>query len=95
MRRVLSGLALCAVIAVAPAWAASQGEGAGAPKAGVEREVAHKSAEVERLQRDVDAQEAKSRDADQKMQQQDQAIAELQRQLKALKGAGAAPGKGS
>ncbi|MEW9570657.1 hypothetical protein ABQJ54_02760 [Rhodanobacter sp. Si-c] len=53
-------------------------------------------AKVQDLQHDVAAQEAGSRAAAQRLEQQDAEIAELQRQLQAAQqaGAGAAPGKG-
>jgi uncharacterized protein YlxW (UPF0749 family) len=64
---------------------------AGKQKARLDRELDQQSAQVQKLQQDVAQQEAKSRAAAQRGQQQDQAIADLQRQLKeaqATKGQG-------
>jgi len=47
------------------------------------QQVAQHQAEVDRLQQDVSQQESTSQLAAEKLQQQDQAIAELRRQLKA------------
>lgn len=91
MRRYAWIVALSAAAAM-PAWADAGGQGAKAPAA--EKRVVGKSAEVERLQRDVAAQEAKSREADRKMEEQDRAIADLRRQLEQLKGARAGSGNG-
>lgn len=87
MRQTWFGLGLCALVVMAPGWAADAGKGAKAPASGLEQRISKQSAEVERLQHDVAAQETKSKQDDQKMQEQDKAIADLQRQLKELKAA--------
>ncbi len=92
MRRLAWMLAVSAMVA-APGWAAAAGQGAKAPQGG-DRKLSSKSAEVARLQENVPAEEAKSREADHKMEEQDRAIADLRRQLEQLKGTHAAPGKG-
>jgi uncharacterized protein YlxW (UPF0749 family) len=64
---------------------------AGKQKAALDRQLDQQSAQVQKLQQDVARQEAKSHAAAQRGQQQDQAIEDLQRQLKAAE---AARGKG-
>jgi septal ring factor EnvC (AmiA/AmiB activator) len=80
---------LCLLLSSA-VWA---GTGQSAPKPGasatsalpaVQQRVARSQAEVQRLQRDLDRQETHSRQAGKRLQQQDQAIAELRKQLQAL-----------
>ena len=88
-------LTLCLAAALLPAWAAAgtPQEGAATPRAETEQRVASKSAEVQRLQHDVASQEARTEQADHKMEEQDRAIADLRRQLQELKSAKAAPGQ--
>ena len=97
MRRGLYWLALAGALAAAPPWAcAQQSTGTPAFKA-VHKQaaaVARQRAEVQRLQRDVAAQESGSHAAAQRLKQQDAEIAELQRQLQAAQPPGAAAGKG-
>ena len=50
----------------------------------VQQRLAQHQAEVKRLEQDVARQESDSRQASERLQQQDQAIAELRRQLEAL-----------
>ncbi len=56
----------------------------------VEKRVERDRSEVERLQQDVAAQEAHSEHAAERLQQQDEAISELRKQLEALKSTQAA-----
>lgn len=87
-------LAFCLATALLPAWAAAgTQQGATTSKAETEQHVASKNAEVQRLQHDVASQEARTEQADQKMEEQDRAIADLRRQLQELKSAKAAPGQ--
>ncbi|WP_266168978.1 hypothetical protein [Dyella subtropica] len=92
MRRMFFGLVLCGLWVMVPAWATEVSPKGAKPlaEADIAQRMAKRGAELERLQQDVAAQESKSREADQKMQQQDKTIAELQRQLRELKGASAA-----
>lgn len=96
MRCCLTCLALCVATMAMPAWAGQQGAASPvpAPRAEAEHRVASKNAEVQRLQHDVASQEAKSAQADRKMEEQDRAIADLRHQLETLKSAKAAPGQG-
>ena len=93
MRRFAWWAALSALVA-APVGAAVPGHGAKAPQDGAVQKVSSKTAEVARLQQDVASEEAKSHDADRRMEEQDRAIADLRHQLEQLKGAQAVPGKG-
>ncbi|WP_243050227.1 hypothetical protein [Dyella sp. RRB7] len=92
MKLVLSGL-VCGVLAfAAPAWAAqvpaSSSAGQVAGQAGqVDQAIIRQQAKVRQLQDEVGKQESKTHQADDKLKQQDQAIADLQRQLDALKAA--------
>ncbi|HWU77929.1 MAG TPA: hypothetical protein VN043_15630 [Rhodanobacter sp.] len=86
-------LVTCIVLA-APAWAedvpppsTSVSAAAAVPEAArelpqVHRRLRHDQIQVKRLQRDVAKQESDSRRASERLQQQDRAIAELQRQLR-------------
>jgi len=85
MRQTLFGLGLCALVVMVPGWAADAGKGAKAPSPDIEQRISKRRVELEGLQHDVAAQEAKSKQDDQKMQAQDKTIADLQRQLKELK----------
>ena len=93
MRRLAWVPAIFAMASL-PAWAADGGQEVHAPPAGAGQRVASKSAEVARLEQDVAAEEARSHEADRKMEEQDRAIADLRRQLEQLKGSRAASGKG-
>ncbi|MHA6203085.1 hypothetical protein ACXU4B_01510 [Dyella soli] len=89
MKIVLSGLALCVLAGVAPARAAEvqvTGDQARA-QAQMEHAIAKQQVQVRQLQGDVAREEARTHQADEKLRQQDQAIAELEQQLKALKAA--------
>jgi septal ring factor EnvC (AmiA/AmiB activator) len=88
--RFLQFMGVLGLVVTSTVWA---GTGQSAPNPGgsatstlpvVHRRVAHSQAEVQRLQRDVDRQESHSRQAAKRLQQQDQAIAELRKQLQAL-----------
>jgi len=97
VRRGPYWLVLAGALAVAPQWAcAQQSTGTHVSKA-VRKQaaaVARQRAEVQRLQRDVAAQESGSHAAAQRLKQQDEEIAELQRQLQAAQSSGAAAGRG-
>ena len=92
------GLVLIGLLAAVPSWAnasAIQPVPAARPthqRAGV---IARQQAEVQRLQKDVTAQESDSRAAAEKLRQQDAEIAELRRQLQAAQRTGKAAGEGS
>ena len=92
MRQYARWVVVCAMVA-AQGWVAASAQGAKAPRGGAEK-VSSKSAEVARMQQDVDSEEAKSQEADRKMEEQDRAIADLRRQLEQMKGARDVPGKG-
>jgi septal ring factor EnvC (AmiA/AmiB activator) len=94
-RRQAGWLAALALLAL-PAWAADQaGRGnaaassSAAPAAAVQadvssvnRRIQHRSDELSQLQRQVDEQETKSRQADTRLHEQDRAIEALRRQLR-------------
>lgn len=92
----------CWAMVPAAAWAAmaahpahpqgKAGQADVANPAGVHRKLEHSTAEVARLKHDVAEQEARSRQADQRLHEQDRALAELRRQLQAVEQGGAAPG---
>lgn len=87
MKHVLTGLVVCLMVLAGPARAAqpsaSPAPPAKDPKA-VEQAIEKQQAEVTQLKGDVAREETKSHDADAQIKQKDQAIAELQAQLKAL-----------
>ena len=85
------GLLLAALVGPSHAWAAppSVPSGAAAVAAALVRidyRVAQHRAAVRRLQRDIARQQSHSRQASQRLREQDRQIAELQRQLQALHG---------
>jgi peptidoglycan hydrolase CwlO-like protein len=88
MKVVLSGLVWCALALVLPARAAqvqpSTGDQASGQKQ-VEQAIAKQQVSVKQLQGDVEREESRTHQADAKLKQQDQAIADLQHQLEALK----------
>jgi peptidoglycan hydrolase CwlO-like protein len=90
MKHVLTGLVMCALVFAVPARAAQPSTTPAAP-AGDQKQVAQaiekQQATVKQLQGDVAREEGKSHDADAKLKEKDQAIAELQAQLKALNAA--------
>lgn len=78
-----AALVACCLIAAVAVAGESPTQQAAARKAEVDRKVDQQDAQVHKLQQDVAAEEAKSRAAQQRGQQQDQAIEDLRRQLKA------------
>jgi septal ring factor EnvC (AmiA/AmiB activator) len=89
MKMMLSGLVMFSLVLAVPAQAA-QAQGSSAAKAGDQKQVAQaiekQQATVKQLQSDVSREEGRSHEADAKLKQQDQTIADLQQQLKALQG---------
>lgn len=90
MKVVLSGLVLGVLALTAPAWAeqvpaASSGGQANDQARQVDQAITRQQAQVRQLQDDVGKQESKTHQNDDKLKQQDKAIADLQRQLDALK----------
>ena len=87
MKHVLTGLVMCALVSAVPARAAQPSTTSAAPS-GDQKQVAQaiekQQATVKQLQGDVAREEGKSHDTDTKLKEKDQAIAELQAQLKAL-----------
>lgn len=87
MKHVLTGLVMCALVFAVPARAA-QPSTTSAPPSGDQKQVTQaiekQQATVKQLQGDVAREEGKSHDTDAKLKEKDQAIAELQAQLKAL-----------
>lgn len=84
---------LLVVIALVWASAAVAGDGKGmsspasatsASMPRASRELVHRKAEVSRLEQDLSKQESDSKRASERLQQQDQAIAELRKQLREL-----------
>lgn len=55
-----------------------------ASASGADRELVHRQAEVKQLERDLGRQESNSKRAGERLQRQDQAIAELRKQLQEL-----------
>ncbi|WP_109125726.1 hypothetical protein [Dyella sp. C11] len=91
MKHVLTGLVMCALVFAVPARAAQPSAtpaSQAADQKQLDQQIEKQQATVKQLQGDVAREEGKSHDTDAKLKQQDQAIAELQAQLKAL---GAAP----
>lgn len=90
MKHVLTGLVMCALVFAVPARAA-QPSTTPAAQAGDQKQldqaIQKQQATVKQLQGDVAREEGKSHDADARLKQQDQTIAELQAQLKALNSA--------
>nr|WP_199045409.1 hypothetical protein [Dyella sp. ASV24] len=90
MKHVLTGLVMCALVFALPARAA-QPSTTPASQAGdqqqLDQAIQKQQATVKQLQGDVAKEESKSHDSDAKLKQQDQTIAELQAQLKALNSA--------
>jgi hypothetical protein len=97
VRRGLYWLTLAGILAVMPLWARAQPSTDTHASKAVRKQtaaVARQRAEVQRLQRDVAAQESGSHAAAERLKQQDAKIAELQRQLQAAQPSGAAAGQG-
>ncbi|QNK01918.1 hypothetical protein [Dyella telluris] len=95
MKHVLTGLVLCALVFAGTTRAAQSSPTPAAP-AGDQKQVAQaiekQQATVKQLQGDVAREEGKSHDADSKLKEKDQTIAELQAQLKALNAASPSSG---
>ncbi|WP_243042342.1 hypothetical protein [Dyella sedimenti] len=90
MTKTLSGLVVCALALAAPVRAADAPKLAGAQAADQKRldqAIAQQQGQVKQLQGDVEREETRSHQDDAKLKQQDQQIADLQRQLQALKAA--------
>lgn len=66
---------------VSTAWASDQAKSPSAAPAAAQQQLVSRQAEVKRLEQDLDRQESDSKRASERLQQQDQAIAELQKQL--------------
>ena len=96
MRRIVPTVVCCLLVS-ASAWAGPQTSGtpvSATSVKGVSQRVAQNQAEVERLQKDVGQQESASREAAERLQQQDRAIAQLRQQLKAAEEASKTPVSG-
>ena len=90
MKLLLSGLVCCALVSALPARAAEAEKvpaGKSDQQVKLDQAIAQQQAEVHQLQGDVAREESRTHDADEKLKQQDQAIADLKRQLEALKAA--------
>ena len=90
MKVVLSRRVWCVLALVAPVWAAQAASPAGdavREQEQVEQAVAKQQAQIKQLQGDVAREESRSHQADTKLKQQDQQIADLQRELDVLKAA--------
>ena len=88
MKGLLSGWAWCVLALAAPVRAADV-QGAGGPAKSpkqLDRDIAAQTAKVHELQNGVAREESRTHQNDAKLKQQDQAIADLEQQLKALKG---------
>lgn len=86
MKHVLTGLVMCALVFAAPARAAQPSTSPAAQandQKQVDQAIEKQQATLKQLQTEVAREETKSHDTDAKLKQQDQAIAELQAQLKA------------
>ena len=89
---MVSGAAWGATAAHPTPHPAKTGPADAAHPAGVHRKLERSAAEVARLKHDVAEQEARSHQANQRLHEQDQALAELRRQLQAVEQGGAASG---
>lgn len=88
MKGMLPGLAWCVLALAAPVRAADvQAAGPAKDPKQLDREIATQAAKVKELQNGVEREESRTHENDAKLKQQDQAIADLQQQLKALKAA--------
>jgi TolA-binding protein len=96
--RCLQLMGLIGLVVTSAAWAGNgqpapkPADPAASPLPAVHQRVVRKRAEVQRLERALATQESHSKQASQRLQQQDQAIAELQKQLQELQ-AGTAAGQ--
>jgi hypothetical protein len=88
MKGMLSGLVWCVLALAAPVRAADvQGAVPAKDPKPVDSQIAAQAAKVKELQNGVEREESRTHQNDAKLKQQDQAIADLEKQLKALKGA--------
>ena len=88
MKGMLPGLVWCVLALAAPVRAANvQAVGPAKDPKQLDREIVTQTAKVKELQNGVEQEESRTHQNDAKLKQQDQAIADLQQQLKALKGA--------
>jgi hypothetical protein len=81
--RAVIALVACSLIAAVAVAGEPPTPQAAARKAELDRKVGQQDAQVHKLQQDVASEEAKSRAAQQRGQQQDQTIEDLRRELKA------------
>jgi septal ring factor EnvC (AmiA/AmiB activator) len=96
MKYVVS-VVLSFLLASASVWAGPQASGTSSTSksvANLDQRVAKNQADVERLQQNVGQQESASREAAERLQQQDRTIAQLRQQLKAAPEASKAPAAG-
>ena len=96
MKYVVS-VVLSFLLASAGVWAGPQASGTSSSSksvANLDQRVAKNQAYVERLQQNVGQQESASREAAERLQQQDRTIAQLRQQLKAAQEASKAPAAG-
>jgi len=88
--RLTQLIAIIVFLIVSPAWAGSRAKSPSAVPAAVKspaaarQQLISREAEVKRLKQDLDRQESDSKRASERLQQQDHAIAELQKQLHEL-----------
>jgi predicted RNase H-like nuclease (RuvC/YqgF family) len=87
MKGMLSGLAWCVLALAAPVRAADVQAATGPAKdpRQMDHDIAAQAAKVKDLQNGVEREESRTHQDDAKLKQQDQAIADLQQQLKSLK----------
>jgi septal ring factor EnvC (AmiA/AmiB activator) len=81
------GFLLVSTARAGPLQSSSQRAAAPSSSSTVHQRIARSQAEVKRLERDLARQESDSKRAGKRLQQQDQAIAELQKQLHELQAA--------
>jgi septal ring factor EnvC (AmiA/AmiB activator) len=87
--RLMQLFVIVGFMTVSTAWADGQAKSSPAVPAAVKspsaaQQLVSRQAEVKRLEQDLSRQESDSRQASERLQQQDQAIAELQKQLHEL-----------
>ncbi len=88
--RLMQLIVIVGFMMVSTAWASGQAKSVSAAPAAVkspaatQQQLTRRQAEVKRLKQDLDRQESNSQRASERLQQQDHAIAELQKQLHEL-----------
>jgi peptidoglycan hydrolase CwlO-like protein len=88
--RLMQLVVIVGFMIVSTAWAGSQAKSPSAAPAAVkspaaaQQQLTSRQAEVKRLKQDLDRQESDSQRASERLQQQDQAIADLQKKLHEL-----------